>query len=328
MATVGIIANPVSGKDIRRLVAHGSVFDNQEKVRIVRRLLTGLEAVGVKRVVFMPDAYAIVPRAVGGCNIAMEPEPVSMAVRNNQTDSTRAGQWMGDNGVDAIIVLGGDGTCRAVAKGSVEVPLLPVSTGTNNVFPYMIEATVGGIAAGLIATGRVPREAGVYRSCQLEILNDQQIIDIALVDVAVYNDRFVAARAIWDMEKVSQIFLTRARPDTIGLSAVGGQLTSIAPQDARGLHLALGQGGTQKVTAPIAPGLLQTVNIRHWETMVIGQSVKVEKKPCVLALDGEREVTVKKDQSMFVRISDHGPLVIDITKAMAHAQQHGLLVAE
>lgn len=31
MATVGIISNPASGKDIRRLVAHGSVFDNNKK---------------------------------------------------------------------------------------------------------------------------------------------------------------------------------------------------------------------------------------------------------------------------------------------------------
>ena len=32
MRPVGIIANPASGKDIRRLVAHGSVFSNLEKV--------------------------------------------------------------------------------------------------------------------------------------------------------------------------------------------------------------------------------------------------------------------------------------------------------
>ena len=45
MATVGIIANPASGKDIRRLVAHASVFDNNEKINIVRRVLLGLDAV-------------------------------------------------------------------------------------------------------------------------------------------------------------------------------------------------------------------------------------------------------------------------------------------
>ncbi|MBM3299009.1 MAG: ATP-NAD kinase, partial [Deltaproteobacteria bacterium] len=54
MSLVGIIANPASGKDIRRLVAFGSAFDNQEKVRIVRRVLLGLEAVGVDRVCYMP----------------------------------------------------------------------------------------------------------------------------------------------------------------------------------------------------------------------------------------------------------------------------------
>ncbi len=44
---VGIIANPASGRDIRRLVAYGTVFDNNEKMAIVRRVLLGLEAVGI-----------------------------------------------------------------------------------------------------------------------------------------------------------------------------------------------------------------------------------------------------------------------------------------
>ena len=48
--TVGIIANPASGKDIRRLVAYGTVFDNQEKVNIVRRVLLALSGTGVGRV--------------------------------------------------------------------------------------------------------------------------------------------------------------------------------------------------------------------------------------------------------------------------------------
>ena len=64
MSTVGIIATPASGKDTRRLVAHGSVFDNQEKVNIVRRVLLGLQATRVEPVIFMPDFYAIGPRAL------------------------------------------------------------------------------------------------------------------------------------------------------------------------------------------------------------------------------------------------------------------------
>jgi predicted polyphosphate/ATP-dependent NAD kinase len=42
MSSVGIIANPRAGKDIRRLVAHGSILDTQEKVYIVRRAILGL----------------------------------------------------------------------------------------------------------------------------------------------------------------------------------------------------------------------------------------------------------------------------------------------
>jgi len=64
---VGIIANPASGRDIRRLVAHGTVFDNNEKTAIVRRVLLGLEAVGIRRVAYMPEHdFGILPRAITG----------------------------------------------------------------------------------------------------------------------------------------------------------------------------------------------------------------------------------------------------------------------
>jgi len=45
MNTVGIVANPASGKDVRRLVARASVFDNQEKQAIVLRVLAGIASV-------------------------------------------------------------------------------------------------------------------------------------------------------------------------------------------------------------------------------------------------------------------------------------------
>ena len=93
MALVGIIANPASGKDIRRLVAHGSVFDNQEKVRIVRRILLGLSEMGVDRICFMPDYYGIVGRASGEIEIdahvkpILAPGSVSTPCRSSQAES-------------------------------------------------------------------------------------------------------------------------------------------------------------------------------------------------------------------------------------------------
>jgi len=71
LVTVGIIANPASGKDIRRLIAYGSVFDNTEKVRIVRRVVLGLQAAGVDNIVFMPDYYGIGYRAMDALDIQM-----------------------------------------------------------------------------------------------------------------------------------------------------------------------------------------------------------------------------------------------------------------
>jgi hypothetical protein len=43
MATisVGVVANPASGRDVRRLVTGASVFDNAEKGAMVHRLMAG-----------------------------------------------------------------------------------------------------------------------------------------------------------------------------------------------------------------------------------------------------------------------------------------------
>ena len=90
MKPVSIIANPASGKDIRRLVAHGSVFDNQEKVRIVRRLLLGMERSGVEEVLYMPDAFGIVERAIDGISTSIKAKPFSIYMHNTQEDTVNA----------------------------------------------------------------------------------------------------------------------------------------------------------------------------------------------------------------------------------------------
>ena len=88
----------------------------------------------------------------------------------------------------------------------------------------------------------------------LEILIDDKPADMALVDIAVFDDVFLASRAVWDFDKVPQLFMSRCRPDTIGLSSVGGQLQQIEPDEPRGLALELGPDGATTVEAAIAPG--------------------------------------------------------------------------
>ena len=46
---VGIVANPASGKDIRRIVTYSTPYGNQEKVNIIRRVLMALHATGIHK---------------------------------------------------------------------------------------------------------------------------------------------------------------------------------------------------------------------------------------------------------------------------------------
>lgn len=326
MVTVGVIANPASGKDIRRLIAHGSIFDNQEKVNIVRRVVLGLEAVGVDKVVFMPDYFGIGRRAVDGIPLKIETSTLQMRIQASQDDSTLAARMMREMEVGAVVTLGGDGTNRAVAKEIGDVPIMPLSTGTNNVFPQMVEGTVAGLAAGVVARRIAPLEKTTKRELRLEIVRDGELIDIALVDVVVYDDVFIASRAVWDMTKVREIVLTKASPSNIGLSSIGGSLHCLRLNERHGVYIRLGQEkGLVDLTAPIAPGLVKTVHVENYRLLQLGDSVKVNLVPSILALDGEREVMVRQKDQMSIVLSDRGPLVIDIGKALEETAQCGLL---
>lgn len=326
MAFVGIIANPASGKDIRRLVAFGSVFDNQEKVRIVRRVLLGLQAVGVERIMFMPDYFGIVSKAAQGLKLNIPLFPANFKATATQADSTQAARIMAERGVRVIVTLGGDGTNRAVVKGTAEIPLLPISTGTNNVFPRMVEGTLAGLAAGLVATGQVPAEEVLIFSTRLNIDVDGQTVDLALVDVAVCDDVFTGSRAVWKMDKVRQLFLNRAAPDSIGFSAIGGLLHPLQADTPAALNLTLGASG-QPVQAAIAPGIIQRVFVAQMDLMAPDETVPVRFQPSVLALDGERELTIAAGRRAAVRLVLNGPPIIEVSRVMDSAQRHRVLTS-
>ena len=323
MPTVGIIANPASGKDIRRLVAHGSVFDNQEKVNILRRILLALDAVEVSQAIFMPDYYGLGVRALDGLKLSLAGSFLDMPVRSNDQDSTEAAQRFRDLGVGCIITLGGDGTNRAVAKGCGQVPLVPISTGTNNVFPFMIEGTVAGLAAGLVATGAVDVEQVTFTSKRLEVRSDDGLVDMALIDVVVCMDLFIGSRAVWDPTRIREVVLTSAQPGSIGMSAVGSFLHPFDFRDAVGMYLEIGGEGSQ-VLAPIAPGLIVPVGVRRYRLLALEEEVVLNSEPCTIALDGERTIEAGRDQRLTVRLTSQGPRVVDIRRCMAEAARAGV----
>ena len=317
MSAVGIIANPRAGKDIRRLVAHGSVLDTQEKVYIVRRAVLGLEGAGVDEIVFFPDPASIGPKALSGIegNRKARIRMLEMSVYDEAADSTRAAALMRDQGVACVIVLGGDGTNRVVTKGCDAMPLVPLSTGTNNAFPRFVESTLAGMAAGYYAARGLSADDFSFPTKRLNLYRNGSFEDVALIDVAVCDYQFVGARALWEVGRLKQLFLTQGQPTNIGMASVGGMLDPVRPDESAGLCLQLGDGG-RAVTAAIAPGLVTAVGVQSHTRLQIGDRAPVTFSPSILALDGEREIPVSADEAWEVELSWDGPRVLDIARIM------------
>ncbi len=290
---VGIVANPASGRDIRRLVAGASVFGNPEKAGMVYRVLVGLAAAGVDRAVMMPAADGLgwtLERLLKAHGRPLPLEILDMPLTGTADDTATAVRQM--HGVKAIVVLGGDGTHRVVAKACGDTPIVALSTGTNNAFPEMREATIAGLAAGLF-TDQVIREPALS-------VGD----DLALVDVAVSNQPFVGAKALWRADSITELFVTKANPGAVGLSSIAGQLAT-GP-----VHVTLGGGAGIRVMAAIAPGLVVPVDVAHYEP--IDGPVTVQAAGCI-ALDGEREL--ERPGATTIALTQ-GPNRIDIDAVM------------
>lgn len=335
MKPVGIIANPASGKDIRRIAASGMVVTHQEKINTIIRMLMAMDTLGVEEVLIMPDTTHLGERVISEVQSDLKTTSVSVVelpyMLGTYKDSIRTAQQMEEMGAACIVTMGGDGTSRVVAKGSGDTPLIPVSTGTNNVFPRMVEGTLVGIAAAALATGEVASEEACGRAPLLELRDgDGELIDIALVDLAVVDARDIGARAVCDPDTIRELFLTCASPTNIGLSAIGGYLSPMLPEADHGVHISLGtdEDYEKRVTAPIAPGLLKEISVLSHRPFGTGEHIPISFFPCVVALDGEREVVVKRDSSVTVGYNPNGPYVVDLDKVLQLAAQKGLLVSD
>jgi predicted polyphosphate/ATP-dependent NAD kinase len=322
---VGIIANPASGKDIRRLVAHGSVFSNHEKVNMVRRVLLGLDAMGVDTVLTMPDAFAICRKAQDHVTLTTTVQELDMPVEGSQADTTLAAARMRELGVACIVSLGGDGTNRVLAKAAGSTPILPLSTGTNNVFPYMIEGTLAGLAAGVVAQGLVTITEAIVQRPRLDLEVNGQVVDLALVDAVVCDERAIAARAVWDVAKVRLVVVARCLPAQIGFMALAGNLPHADGQSGGGMVLEI-HPEASTVLAPIAPGLIVPVGVQRYAPLAVGAAVEVPCGACTIALDGERERRIQPQDRVVIRLQSDGPRVIDPHRVLAQAAQQGIFL--
>ena len=336
---IGIIANPASARDIRRIVANASNLQIADRVNIVLRVLTTVAAMGVPRVLVMPDKGGI--RAMLQRHLKREQnlhhafprvEFLEMEPTSTVDDTFLATSLMREAGARAIVVLGGDGTHRAVVRelihGDREVPIAGLSTGTNNAFPEMRESSITGLAVGLFATGRLTSEQALAPNKLLEVsINDGERKDIALVDAVISTERFIGARALWKTESLHSVFLTFAEPQAIGLSAIGGLLHPLGRTEPGGLAVHLSDDPARRrwrLAAPIAPGMVREVGIERFDPMLAGQPFQVALQSGVVALDGERELAFDAGDRVTITLRENAFPTVDVARCMQIAAAAGL----
>ena len=328
MASIGIIANPASGKDIRRLVSHATVIDNNEKINIVERIVLGAQALGVEKVFVMPDSYNMgyrVEDKLNSCNeLKCQINVINMMRFDGMEDTVKAADYMEKNNeIKCIVTLGGDGTNRAAAKKIINTPIITISTGTNNVYPTMLEGTIAGMAAAVVASGSFDETGYISRDKRIEIYKGGDLLDIALIDAVISKDVFIGSKAIWNRDSIEKIVVTRAHPASIGFSSLVGCIKIIYPEDDFGALVDI-NSGSKMIKAPIAAGVVESIHVS--EPVILGLDDEYEftaEDRGIIALDGEREIEFSKDQKFIFKVRRRGPFHADVVKALETAQLNG-----
>ena len=338
---IGVIANPVSARDIRRIVANAGNLQITDRVNIVLRVLQAARAAGVARALLMPDRGGI--RALLERHLRRGDDSLPLIgwldfePNSSVEDSFTAARLLHDAGAAAIVVLGGDGTHRAVvrelAASGRPLPIAGLSTGTNNAFPEMREPTITGLATGLFAAGRIAPAEALAPNKLLEVLihprdGSPQRRDIAIVDAVITHDRSIGARALWKTGSLAAAYLAFAEPEAIGLSSIGGLLQPVSRRERGGLVVQLSSDPAHTLLmlhAPIAPGLVLPVPVASWQRLVADEPVTVQQQAGTVALDGERELAFEAGDRVTVTLREDAFFTVDVARCMAAAARDALL---
>ena len=313
--TVGIIANPIAGRDVRRVAARGSVTTSQDKRNRIARAVIGAVAGGAERIVVMAEPFRIATSAIADLRLDVDFVVLDVGANLSPNDTTKATIAMREMSADVLIVLGGDGTNRTVAKVWPDVTLVSMSTGTNNVFPSTAEATIAGSAAGLVASGRVPRDEVAPRA-KVVHASTPDGPELALIDAVHLVDDFVGNHMPYEPDSIRTMVLSRAEPSSIGVSSIGGLTLPCSTDDGHGIVVRCGKGG-RPLRTPVAPGLYRTVLVQEAEPLPFGERVVI-RSPGILAYDGDRESRLR-DGKATLWVERDGPRVVDIEATLKRA---------
>lgn len=320
MTRVGLIGNPAAGRDIRRLTGGASIVDNYAKRRVAECVLAGLAAVtDSPNVQVMPDRSGIADHALDEAPEEIDATLLEMPVEGSAADTRRAAARFRESAA-AVVVLGGDGTTRDVACKIGDVPIVAVSTGTNNVVPSPVDGTVAGVAAALVATDTVSPDAVTDRHGMVEAraetaTGERRLSALAAAEISSCS--FIGTRALLDPGDLRGGVVSRAHPGDIGLAAVAGALENVAPEDPGGVALRLTNpaDASRTVRAVLAPGVTATVGVASIERLEWDDPVRFDVPDGVVGADGERELELT-DATVELRVIPDGPRLVDVDAAL------------
>lgn len=328
--TVGVIVNPVAGKDIRRLSSSAGHTADTTKMGIIARVVAAAAESGARQIFLADDPHRLARRATDGLHVdAASIELLSDHVSGSRLDTIGVATELWKRGADVVVVLGGDGTCRDAACGWPEMPLIAISTGTNNVYPSALDGTSAGVAAGLIAAGVISldRVAHPTKRIVVQLHHDDgrppaRADDIALVDLALVSASFVGARAVRDPTSVRAVLAAIGHPASTGLSSIAGRLHPIDRWTKGGLHVRLRHPGEpparRRLRVPLSPGSFDTMEVAEVCPVSDGEPVEW-RGPGVLAFDGERDLPISSDTTVTAWVERSGPRLVDVHQTITLA---------
>lgn len=321
MSSVGIIVNPFSGKDLRRLTASAANVNNMDKADKVIRIVHCMQGSVVDRVYLMPDNYSVndyIARKVNTGGVGILAEVLDFRASDNYEDTLEALCRMERLGVGCIIILGGDGTSRLAAKAGIKVPIIPISTGTNNVYPEFWEGTTVGIAAGYIA-GRQADEKIAPPSKVIEISINGVFREVALVDAALTRIPQIGSKIVPEIDSVTDVIVCKCAPELIGLSALIGCVAICNDADDFGYYLETGTQGTTVVTS-MNSGCLTEVTYSVLQQIGCGEEITFRKDyGGTIALDGERSQMFHAGDVISMKITRNGPRKLNVRETLRRA---------
>ena len=321
ISRIAICVNPMAGRDVRRLAARASMVTHEAKMDCVARIAAGADAMGVGEILIVREPFRIAERALEWMSLNAKVRLLEIELNHDMADTERAISAFCSHGVDHVVALGGDGTHRAVVKTAPDIYLIPLSTGTNNVFPLTAEATIAGEVAALGAKGLLPKAQLCRRAKVAKLEIDSRVRDIGLIDIVRIEDDFVGNYRPFDTAKLREMVLTRAEPDAIGMSPIGGLMDPVGADDDCGLYVRFGAGHKRRV--PVSPGYFRDVHISETSRLPLEQNC-VFISSGLIAIDGDRLHRIEAGERVSVVLSRDGPYVYDIEASMQYAAKQGL----